>query len=122
MILSILDIKKQIKNYTIFTIYVLSLGIIYELFSHKVYSPYMYLAFTIPLFALVITLIINKLKIQINNYSNKFFNYSIITLTVGSLVKGALDIYGTTNKLVYLYLIISIIFFFISLIIHIIND
>ena len=82
----------------------------------------MYLAFTIPMLALIVTIVIFKLKIKIFKYSNKLFNYGIITLTIGSIVKGALDIYGTTNKLVYLYLIISIILFCISLIIHIIRD
>lgn len=122
MILSTSDIKKQIKGYTIFTIFCLTFGIIYELFSHKVYSVYMYLAFTIPLFALVLTIVLYKLHIKKYKLSNKFLNYSVITLTIGSLVKGALDIYGTTNKLIYIYLIFGIIFMFISIIFHVIYD
>lgn len=36
--------------------------------------------------------------------------FGIITLTIGSLVRGILDIYGTTNQKVTLYLIAGIVF------------
>lgn len=122
MTLSTLDIKIQIKKYLIFTLFCLVFGIIYEMFSHNVYSPYMYLAFIIPLIGLLISFILYIFKIKIYKLSNKFFNYSLITLTVGSLVKGALDIYGTTNKLINIYLITSIVFLFLSLIVTVIKS
>ena len=36
------------------------------------------------------------------------YDLGIITLTIGSIMKGILDIYGTTNKLINIYLIIAI--------------
>lgn len=120
MILSTLDIKKQIKRYILFTIFCLVFGIVYELFSHNVYSKYMYLAFLIPLIGLFISTLF--LFVKIDYYSNKFLNYGVITLTIGSLVKGALDIYGTTNKLVSLYLIFGLLFITISIIVKIIKS
>ena len=94
-----LDIKKDIKFYLIFTLSVLLFGQIYELFSHNVYSDYMIFAFIIPLILGIIYLVFNKLIIK------EIYNAGIITLVVGSIVKGILDIYGTTNDLIYIYLI-----------------
>ena len=122
MILSILDIKKQIIKYLIFTIFCLVLGIIYEHFSHNVFSIYMSFAFIIPFFGLLVNSFIYKFKIKTDIYSNKFFNYGIITFTVGSLLKGALDIYGTTNKLLYLYIVFGLFFIVISLITRIVKS
>lgn len=42
--------------------------------------------------------------------SSRLWHFGIITLTIGSLVRGILDIYGTTNQKVTLYLIAGIVF------------
>lgn len=90
---------KNIKFYTIFTTSILIFGIIYEIFSHQVYSNYMIYAFLIPLLLGIIHIIFNKLLID------ELYKMGVITLTVGSIIKGVLDIYGTTNNLVFIYLI-----------------
>lgn len=120
MTLYILDTnnyKKVIKRYLIFTIIIFIFGIIYEMFSHQVYSKFMYLAFLIPLFlGVIFPFIIYKLKIKINNKSFNLYSSTIITLTVYSIIRGVLEIYGTTNRLINVYLIISIISLFLAII------
>lgn len=124
MILYMLDInttKKQIYKYLIISIFFLIFSSIYEMFSHGVYSSYMIFAFTIPLLlgSLVYVIIY---KLGLNKYFSylgiKLYNCFIITLVIGSLMKGFLDIYGTTNKLISIYLVISVSLLILSTIIN----
>ncbi len=110
MILSILDIKKIRKNYILFSLFLLIFMIIYESFSHEVYSSFMIYAFTIPL---IFGFILSYIK---KDYLNTLYNLGIITLSIGSIFQGALEIYGTTNRLVYIYLICGIILIIIGII------
>lgn len=127
MILYILDtkyFKRQSVAYLGFTIFCCVFGIIYEHFSHDVYSLYMLYAFLIPLFLgliiSVILCIINEnylpTRIPVNLY-----NASICTLTVYSIFKGVLEIYGTTNSLIQIYLYVGVLLLIVSLIIYAIN-
>ena len=116
-ILSILDIRRRVKTYLFMTIFVMLFGIIYEMFSHGVYSNYMIFAFLIPLiFGVLIFKLIEIFKVKISLISVSFYNLAIISLTIGCIIKGFLDIYGTTNDLIYIYLISSGILLSISLI------
>ena len=83
--------------------------IIYESFSHEVYSSFMIFAFTIPL---IFGFIISFIK---KDYLNTFYNLGIITLSIGSIFQGVLEIYGTTNRLVYIYLICGIVLIIIGI-------
>ena len=65
-------------------------------------------SFTIPL----ILGLLPNIKIK----TNKLYNASVITLTIYSLIRGFLEIYGTTNNLINIYLYTSIILFIISII------
>lgn len=79
-------------------------GVVYKHFSHGVFSPFMVFAFTLPLFAGAILqsiLLIARVKIPL--LALKLWNYAISLLTVGSIWKGVLDIYGTTNRLILFY-------------------
>ena len=101
-----------IKKYIVFTIFVLVFGLIYEHFSFGVISYYMLGAFLIPLLlGICINLIFNGM---FNKYGSFFYNNGVITLTIGSLIKGVLDIYGTTSILLKYYLIFGLLFIFIS--------
>ena len=114
--LSTLDIKNEIIKHFIISIFIAFLGFTYELFSHNVDSFYMKYAFLIPLlFGVIINITLLLLKIKIFKTSNMFYNEFIYTSVVGFLLKGALDIYGTTNKFLIVYLIISLTLLFISL-------
>ena len=115
MILSILDTKdfKKLKYcYFIGMIFILLFSIIYELFSHGVYSGYMIFAFIYPMIGGVIFLLFKRMTYL----SSNLINISIITLTLYSIMHGVLDIYGTTNQLINVYLYLGIIFSILSII------
>ena len=96
-------------KYLAAAVVVAAAGQIYELFSHGVYSNYMIFAFMIPLAAGAVP---NMIGAAVNKKGASSGSYraasalqlaAVATLTVGSLVKGALDIYGTTNRLTAVY-------------------
>jgi len=116
VILSILDIKKIRKNYLIYGIVLVLFALIYESFSHGVYSNYMIFAFLIPLIYGFGGSFL--LRDGASKFGNMFYNFGIITISVGSVFKGILDIYGTTNDLLYVYVIVGILFIIIGTIIY----
>lgn len=77
-------------------------GAVYEVFSHEVYSFYMIYAFAFPLVGGTL-----PFWLLARNGRGKYpgmvacnlYHSGIATLTVGSMIRGVLDIYGTTNKL-----------------------
>ena len=73
-------------------------GLVYEHFSHGVFSWHMAFAFLIPLLGGVIPLLP-----VLRRANATLWRCGILTLTVGSLVQGVLEIYGTTNRLCGLY-------------------
>lgn len=122
MILSILDIKRTIIKYIFFTIFILVFGQIYEHFSFGVISNYMIYAFLIPLIlGLLINIIIYFTKIVPNKMGSCLYNNGIITLTVGSILRGVLDIYGTTNMYLKIYLYAGVLLIIAGIILYIIN-
>ena len=80
-------------------------GAVYEHFSHEVYSYYMIYAFAIPLLlgTLPYALIAYKGRVPMIKAAVSCQNAGIITLTTGCAFKGVLDIYGTTNRLIFIY-------------------
>lgn len=122
MILYTLDIKNQGTVYIIATLFCILFAMIYEFFSHDVYSNFMIYSFTIPLIFGVImyfTMYLLKIKKLPNKIENNLYNASIATFTFGEIMQGVLEIYGTTNSKIYLYLIVGALFFMISLISYI---
>ena len=96
--------KKHILWHFIAAVFFAVFGMVYELFSHGVFSPFMAFAFTIPLVAgAILQSILLKTKVQIPALALRLWNYAIALLTVGSIWKGVLDIYGTTNRLIVYY-------------------
>ena len=114
------NIVKSIWGNMIFTCFLALLGGIYELFSHEVYSYYMLYAFAIPLVLGVLLQFLTAYKKWRlpNDACLSMWNLAVATLAIGSVFKGILDIYGTTNKLVYAYPIASIILFGISFVMY----
>ena len=108
-ILDINDLKNENKFIIGFSVFVLIFGIIYEMFSHGVVSYYMIFAFLIPLINFLINIIFISSKIKINKLSKNLFSMSICSFTFFSIIKGVLDIYGTTNNLIFIYLIVGLI-------------
>ncbi len=82
------------------------LGAIYELFSHEVYSYFMIYAFAFPLVGGTLPYLLlglSKAKRYPNAVCRNLYHAGIATLTVGSIMRGVLDIYGTTNSLTNIY-------------------
>ena len=104
-ILGIDEIKEEIRKFLIISIICAMFSAIYEIFSHQVYSAFMICAFLIPLvFGGGVYYILSKVKKEgINSISNNLYKCAIYTFTICSLIKGVLDIYGTTNSLVNVY-------------------
>ncbi len=97
--------RKQIGFMFGFTIFCIVFGAVYERFSHEVYSYYMIYAFVIPLIGSVLPMLAVGMKEskRLQPGTLKLWNLGIVTLTVGSLAKGALDIYGTSSPLLIVY-------------------
>ena len=124
MTLFILDIdflKKQRINYLVISLFVLAFSLIYEAFSHEVYSKFMLLAFCIPLvLGTGVTSIFIKTKNKFPTRAEvNLYNAGVATLTVGSIFMGVLEIYGTTNLKVYSYLIVGFFLIVLSTVLYI---
>lgn len=80
-------------------------GFVYEQFSHGVYSDFMVYAFLPPLVLGACPLLIRALrgKALPGCWCVRLYHWGIIVLTVGCLFQGALEIYGTTSRLVMGY-------------------
>ena len=77
-------------------------GAVYEIYSHEVYSYYMLYAFAFPLAGGVLPFLaigLFRIKRCPGALSRNLYHSGIATLTVGSVIRGVLDIYGTTNGL-----------------------
>ena len=87
------------------TLFCVLFGAVYEAFSHGVYSYGMIYAFVFPLVLGVLPLLLISMLRgpRPNRFANGAYHAGIAALTVGSLVSGALEIYGTTNLLTLVY-------------------
>lgn len=84
-------------------------GGIYEYFSFGVFSFYMIYAFGFLLLGgCLFWRIVGKRHAFVPAGTACFWNAGLVTLTAGSVVKGVLDIYGSSNKLVLVFLIVGL--------------
>lgn len=101
---------KLALNYGLVTLLTVALGWIYERFSHGVYSDHTIYSFIFPLTGGVLFWLVAG-TIEKSFYVNKLFlnmqAASIATLTLGFIVKGVLDIYGTSSSLVDVYWVVG---------------
>ena len=97
--------------YLLVSLFCFVFGMVYEHFGFGVTSPFMHLAFLIPLLlgalpclAVALNDVIRRNTSQRENPAAlSFLSAGIATLTVGSLFRGALDIYGTSSPLTVVY-------------------
>ena len=84
-------------------------GMIYERFSHGVYSNYMIYAFFIPFVLSLMPAVIHCLtgRVRISDTAKTLWDCGVAFLTVGCIFRGVLDIYGTSNAKLVLYPIIG---------------
>lgn len=86
-------------------------GAIYELFSHEVYSYFMIYAFAFPLLLGTLPYLMLSLSGGTrypNALCRNLYHAGIATLTIGSIMRGVLDIYGTTNSLGNIYWFVGV--------------
>lgn len=109
--------RDNILGHMIFAIFIAVFGAIYEKFSHEVYSYYMIYAFMIPLClgSFAYLLASKRAKKEPRNITVSAWNAVVVTLTIGSIFQGILEIYGTTNRLVWFYPVAAIIFLLIAI-------
>ena len=115
-------ISEKIKNNTLRTAYIYIgikifvglFGGVYEIFSHNVFSPAMYLAWIIPcvLGAFVyLALAFIPLEKVPGMATACVYNFGVAMLTIRSIFIGVIEIYGTTNRLMLaIYTVLSIVF------------
>lgn len=103
------EIEKLVFTYLIITLVCAGFGAVYEFFSHGVYSYYMLYAFMIPFLGGTVyfyCMLYFRSKIP-RCIARRFQHFGILTVTVGCMVCGILEIYGTTNHLVNIYFIVG---------------
>lgn len=97
--------RSAIGTYLLAAVCCAAFGTIYECFSHGVYSCFMIGAFVFPLLlgAFPFRLLQKSGKPFPGRFSEDLIYAGVAVLTVGSIVQGVLEIYGTTNPLVVIY-------------------
>ena len=98
-------ILKTAFIYLLCTIFCAFFGAVYEAFSFGVFSYYMIYAFAIPLLLGTLplfTAVLLKKKCP-DDLTLNLWNCGTAVLTVGCMIKGVLEIYGTTNRLLTAY-------------------
>ena len=97
--------KKLILIDLIAALFCALFGAVYEAFGHGVYSYGMIYAFAFPLaFGVLPLYLIDILHAPYPGKAlRELWHAGIATLTVGSIVTGVLEIYGTTNPLTIVY-------------------
>ena len=79
-------------------------GAIYELFSHEVWSCFMLCAFTLPLLLGAIPFFLLRMRGKpFPGRAADLIHAGVAALTVGSILQGVLEIYGTSNPLTAVY-------------------
>ena len=93
-------------NYIAASLFCALFGAVYELFSHEVYSYSMIYAFAIPLAGGALPFLaiaMGHLRRFPGRISRSLYHAAITTFTIGSIMKGVLEIYGTTSALLPVY-------------------
>lgn len=117
-------IRKSLLIYILLTAFCGAFSYVYESFSHEVYSDYMAWLFLIPLLLGVIPNIlalISKKLFFVSSWQRIIHNFAIATLTVGSILQGVVQIYGTSSPYIIYYFIVGIAFLALSILIWIAN-
>jgi len=136
VILSILDINqkrkkwqiiKRISMYLAISILCIAVNMIYATFGHGVSSDSMTWMFLYPLIGGILYFLLRVIMFFRNSRASRdrvcfnLYNSGIATLTVGSFLKGMMDIAGTSSKFVILYYQIGWLFIASSIILFMIR-
>ncbi len=107
------DIKKSnIKtavSYLVISAFLVLIGLVYEHFSHGVYSFYMVHSYIFALGAgAIFFLIIALAGRRLSNLFADVWGAFIATGTAGFLFKGIIEIYGTTSKYTRIFMVATV--------------
>lgn len=94
------------RRYLYAAAFSLLLGVVYTCFSHGVLSGFMLLAFVFPLVGgTAVFGVLSRLgeRAYPPRWAERLYRWGIAALTLGSHVRGALDIYGTENAMTAWY-------------------
>lgn len=100
------SMAKKALFYLLISMFCALFGAIYELFSHDVYSFYMIYAFAFPLMGGTLPYLLRCLcrkRLIFQGGISVFWHAAVATLTIGSIIQGVLEIYGTTNQFTIVY-------------------
>ena len=119
---------KSLLPITLTTVFVFVFAKIYGIFSHGVSSVFMSYAFLLPLSLIFLPKLLNlctgnrlwngsleteeeegEKKLFLSSLASFLWKSGVAVLTVGSLYKGVLDIYGTSGSFEWIYLVVGIV-------------
>lgn len=92
--------------YLLAALFCMLFGAVYERFSHGVYSFSMIYAFAFPLAGGTLPFLVLHLvraKVYPNAFARNLYHSGTAALTAGSVMRGVMEIYGTTNVLTGCY-------------------
>lgn len=102
-----MNTKKTVRIYVFTTLFCIVFNYIYSLFGHGVSSPFMSYAFV---FSLVLGvwgfLVFGRLRLE-NRNAYHLYNAGIATLTVGSVLRGIIEIAGADTTYPIYYFIVG---------------
>ena len=105
-----MNTKTTVKIYVFTTLSCIAFNYIYSLFSHGVSSPFMSYAFVFSLVLGVVGFIVfGRLNLN-NRIAFNLYNAGIATLTVGSILRGIIDIAGADTTYPVYYFFVGTVF------------
>ena len=101
---------KTVKIYVFTTLFCIAFNYVYSLFGHGVSSPFMSYAFV---FSLVLGVagftVLGRLHLE-NRVAFNLYNAGIAALTVGSILRGIIDIAGADTQYPVYYFLVGTVF------------
>ena len=102
-----MNTKTTVKIYAFSTLFCIALNYIYSLFGHGVSSPYMSYAFVFSLVLGIVGFIVFGWLNLENRIAFNLYNAGIATLTVGSILRGIIDIAGADTTYPVFYFLVG---------------
>ena len=114
---------KTIKAYSAVTVFCMVFAAVYEAFSHQVYSVFMLLSPMIPFAGGVVIMLLLKAAGAPKpcRLAMSVYNRSMATFTVGSMIFGVFDIYGSSPAVLPIYWGVGIVLFVSAVVIYMIQ-
>ena len=109
---------KTARTWLFLSLFVLLFSVVYEHFSFGVWSGYMAFACAVPLALGGLPWAVNAARTVPaipSDWTRRLWTAGVVTLTVGCLFRGILDIYGTTSALGVVYWIAGTVFLILAL-------